>query len=68
MTDPRAWLISLGVMVLCVGVCECVCYVGICIRVCRCVEAGSGSPYILRQSLSLEPECADLASVAVSLI
>lgn len=31
MTNPCAWLISLGVMVLCVGVCECVCYVGICI-------------------------------------
>lgn len=32
-----------------------------------CVEAGSGSSYILRQSLSLEPECADLASLASQL-
>lgn len=35
--------------------------------VCRCVEAGSGSSYILRQSLSLEPECANLASLASQL-
>lgn len=73
MTNPRAWLISLGVMVRCVGVCECVCYVGICIcGFCIvwphvCVQAGSGSSYILRQSLSLEPECANLASLASQL-